>query len=211
MFDQEKSIAKWRRQMAAAIKTPVLLDELENHLREDIDRQVRSGTDLPQAFDAAVRRMGDARALKTEFAKVGAVMSPRQRTANFVVCAIAAILYGLFGGAFLFNLFGHPLVFRERMLGVGACVLVAVILLSWRFSYRFLPVLPTKRMRLAAALLGCLLSGLCTAMLLRFFLANASTEVAVAIAVLWAILPGAIAASLIFGLEEAAYRKKCGA
>ena len=37
MFDLEQSIAEWRRQMlAAGIKTPVPLEELEIHLREDI-------------------------------------------------------------------------------------------------------------------------------------------------------------------------------
>ena len=40
MFDLEQSIADWRRQMlAAGIKTPVPLEELESHLREEIERQ----------------------------------------------------------------------------------------------------------------------------------------------------------------------------
>jgi len=37
MFSLEKSISEWRRQMlAAGIKTPVPLEELEIHLREEI-------------------------------------------------------------------------------------------------------------------------------------------------------------------------------
>ena len=44
MFDLEQSIGKWRRQMlAAGIKTPVPLEELEIHLREEIERQIKSG------------------------------------------------------------------------------------------------------------------------------------------------------------------------
>ena len=44
MFDLEKAIADWRRQMlAAGIKTPVPLEELESHLREEIEQQMKSG------------------------------------------------------------------------------------------------------------------------------------------------------------------------
>ena len=39
MFDLEQSISEWRRQMLAArIPTPVPLEELEIHLREEIRR-----------------------------------------------------------------------------------------------------------------------------------------------------------------------------
>jgi len=39
MFELEKSIADWRRQMlAAGIKSPLPLEELEIHLREEIER-----------------------------------------------------------------------------------------------------------------------------------------------------------------------------
>jgi hypothetical protein len=41
MFDLEKSIAEWRTQMlAAGIKTPVPMEELEIHLREEIEQQM---------------------------------------------------------------------------------------------------------------------------------------------------------------------------
>jgi hypothetical protein len=42
MFSLEQSIAEWRTQMlAAGIKTPTLLEELENHLRDEIERQAK--------------------------------------------------------------------------------------------------------------------------------------------------------------------------
>ena len=42
MFNLEQSIADWRRQMlAAGIKMPVPLEELESHLREDIAQQMQ--------------------------------------------------------------------------------------------------------------------------------------------------------------------------
>jgi hypothetical protein len=41
MFNLEQSIAEWRQQMlAAGIKTPATLNELESHLREEFERQI---------------------------------------------------------------------------------------------------------------------------------------------------------------------------
>jgi hypothetical protein len=72
MFDLERSIAEWRRQMlAAGIKTPVPLEELESHLREDFEQRARSSSSAQQAFDGAVQRIGQTSTLIAEFGKVG--------------------------------------------------------------------------------------------------------------------------------------------
>jgi len=72
MFNLEQSISDWRRRMlAAGVKNPNVLDELESHLREDVERQIQSGSSAEQAFEAAVQRIGQAGSLKREFAKVG--------------------------------------------------------------------------------------------------------------------------------------------
>jgi uncharacterized membrane protein len=70
MFDLEKSIADWRRQLlAAGIKTPVPLEELESHLREEIERQAKSGLDEQKAFEISVQRVGQPKVLNSEFKK----------------------------------------------------------------------------------------------------------------------------------------------
>jgi hypothetical protein len=70
MFDLEKSIMEWRRQMmAAGIKTPVPLEELEIHLRDDVEQQMQSGLNAQQAFENSVQRIGHANDLKGEFKK----------------------------------------------------------------------------------------------------------------------------------------------
>ncbi|MDB6122598.1 MAG: clpC [Pedosphaera sp.] len=72
MFNLEQAISEWRKQMSAGgIKTSEVLDELESHLRDDIEQQIRSGTTAQPAFEAAIQRIGQAHALKTEFAKAG--------------------------------------------------------------------------------------------------------------------------------------------
>jgi hypothetical protein len=72
MFDLEQAIAEWRGQMlAAGIRAPVPLEELEIHLRDELEQQVKSGLNAQQAFEIAVQRIGQAHALKKEFLKVG--------------------------------------------------------------------------------------------------------------------------------------------
>ena len=70
MFDLEKSIAGWRRQMSAAgIAPPALLDELESHLREEIEQRLKTGADEHAAFAGALAQIGGAAMLKDEFRK----------------------------------------------------------------------------------------------------------------------------------------------
>jgi len=71
MFDLKQSIAEWRRQMlAAGIKTPVPLEELESHLRDEIERQTKSGRSEAEAFKSAVQTIGPAHTVQKEFEKV---------------------------------------------------------------------------------------------------------------------------------------------
>jgi hypothetical protein len=71
MFTLDQAISEWRRQMlAAGIKTPVPLEELEIHLREEIERQMASGTIPQEAFENSVQGIGHADELKGEFKKI---------------------------------------------------------------------------------------------------------------------------------------------
>jgi hypothetical protein len=207
MFNLEQSIAEWRRRMiAGGIKSPVPLDELESHLREEIDGQVRAGHEVQQAFEIAVTRLGPARILRKEFGKVGEVMSSRQRKFNVVFCSMIAILCGLAGIACLFPMGRTPSAFRERMLEGCAFLSFAVILYSWRIGYRLLPVLPGKWIRIAVAFVSMVASVVCTVTLANFIAGSASALAPFEVTCLWSSLPTVIAAAFIFGLEEAAYR-----
>jgi hypothetical protein len=74
MFDREKQILEWRRElMRAGVRNPEVLDELEAHLREELERQVRAGLDEQAAFETAIRIIGGAKQLQSEFAKMGGV------------------------------------------------------------------------------------------------------------------------------------------
>lgn len=73
MFDLEQSIADWRQKMrAGGIASQPILDELESHLRREVEERAKTGSDGRESFDLAVRQIGEARALKLEFIKAGA-------------------------------------------------------------------------------------------------------------------------------------------
>jgi hypothetical protein len=70
MFDLETAIAEWRTLMlATGIKSPVPLEELEAHLREETTRQIKSGVIESEAFNSAAEKIGPASLLNTEFGK----------------------------------------------------------------------------------------------------------------------------------------------
>jgi hypothetical protein len=72
MFDLDDAISEWREQLASdGISSPEVLDELESHLRDDIEQLMRSEVSEAQAFQSAIRDVGQPSLLKTEFAKMG--------------------------------------------------------------------------------------------------------------------------------------------
>src|ERR1041385_2688392 len=71
MFDLEQAISRWRKRMIAdGIKSATILDELETHLRDEVDEQMRAGMEPADAFRKATQRLGQGTLLKTEFAKL---------------------------------------------------------------------------------------------------------------------------------------------
>jgi hypothetical protein len=72
MFNLERAITEWRQQMiAGGVRNPAVLDELEGHLRESVERQVQPGIGVAQAFAAAVSHLGKPGPLREEFSKIG--------------------------------------------------------------------------------------------------------------------------------------------
>src|SRR5437763_8700662 len=106
MFRLNKAIEKWREQMlAAGIKSPEALDELESHLREDAQARVASGLAEQQAFDIAVKQIGSADALTAEFEKNRVTVERRQMIQNIFV--LAALFGTVFGGSMVMPALGR--------------------------------------------------------------------------------------------------------
>jgi len=209
VFNLNEKIAEWRRQMlAAGIETPVPLNELESHLREDVEQQMRSGLAEQQAFEIALQRFGQANALKAEFEKVEDPRKARSREQKIVFCYAAAVFYALIGIHTFF--FRHDVSFSlaERMLGLAAVALTVSLLCSVRYFYRILPVLINKRVRTGVGLACGVLGILYTVIFMNFILPAFDFTAGQAVVVcLSALLPMAIGGIIAFGLEEATHRR----
>ncbi len=107
MTDLEESFTAWRWQMlAAGIKAPAPLEELELHLREEVEQQLRCDADPAQAFATAVARMGLPGDLGREFSKASG------RGFQFWWLWLGIGAFGLIQTAMM-NLVG-PLVFHRH-------------------------------------------------------------------------------------------------
>jgi hypothetical protein len=96
MFNLEKEIADWRSHMVqAGIERPEILDELESHLRSEIDRHLADGSDPQQAFKAAVQQIGNARNIKHEFERAEDCQPPELQKLLWMACIGFAALVSL--------------------------------------------------------------------------------------------------------------------
>jgi hypothetical protein len=108
MLDLEQAIADWRRQMlAAGIKTPVPLEELEIHLRDEIEERMKSGLNEQEAFSSAVQKIGEAQLIQNEFEK----QAPKPRGGAFD-CASQFVNFGMILAIGISLRYDHDAVIR---------------------------------------------------------------------------------------------------
>jgi hypothetical protein len=138
MFDLEQSIFEWRKQMlAAGIKTPVPLEELEIHLREEIERQVKSGLNEQNAFEISVQQIGQPKKLEGEFEKVETnVMKPMIKIATGILGLLISAALMTPGCIQLHN----ELIIANGRLGLW---LLGFLLVTWSFNW-FRQIIPNK-------------------------------------------------------------------
>lgn len=207
MFNLEQAIAEWRRQMlAAGIKTPVPLEELESHLRQDLEREIRAGLSAPQAFEVAVQRMGRAKALEAEFAKVLEPKETRERKLKLLCIVVAALAY-LAPFALAAPKPWSRMNPTEQWLGLAALALSVVGMFSGLFLHRFLPVILDQRVRTRVQFASALPLFVWLCAFVYVILPRVELTVAeLSVATLWAVSPLAVFGGLICGLDEAARR-----
>lgn len=137
MFNLDQAIADWRRQMAAVgLNSAAVLDELESHLRDEIEVQIRSGLEEERAFELACRRLGPPGKLSTEFARSGRPETAPRRI--FLWCfyffgALVALLADLWT-LLSFELSPGGRIGAACGVGVFALYLFGLPFLSWWIS-----------------------------------------------------------------------------
>ena len=126
MFDLNEQIKKWRcglAQSEACDKSDI--DELESHLREEIERLISLKLSDEEAFWVAAHRIGDTEALAGEFAKINWTGMLRRR----VFWMAAGILAYLFA-SYLANTASQVCLFLAGLVGVRSYGLGLIGVLS---------------------------------------------------------------------------------
>jgi len=191
MFNLEQSIANWRRELSVSgIDTPRVLDELESHLRGEIQKQLRSDADLERAFASAISRIGSADQLKAEFAKVKAAkkIGARENLRRWsVIAGISMVYLSLFGSWYFGVRSGKmEITVTDVVLGIGTVAPIFLFERIGRLLAKSLPVI-NENWIVVVAMVAIFLG----AALFRFcFPAIAPTNlVHLQIAMLWALSP----------------------
>jgi hypothetical protein len=203
MFNLEQAISEWRQQLAAGgIKTPDVLDELESHLREDVDQQVRSGLNRQQAFQDAAQRFGQASVLKAEFRKADKTAALRLKR---IVLAGSGLLYL---AASSYSLVTHEMAGQERLLGFLALGFSILSGFGLRYGSRW--VRAEGRTRTTLGVGSTILSvGWFTCFMLLILPHLDFTISQLVVALLWALVPMIASGAFAVGLEESKGRMPC--
>ena len=170
MFNLHDAILEWRKQMSASgVNAPAPLDELENHLREEIERQTSSGRCEEEAFKSAVQQIGSAQALQNEFELVVKTSEGRNHlVGQFWLGAILGLLQLVVIGYVLLN---PDMTFIQRTSGLAAMAVSFLFVAATRWmSRRILPVAPNRRTKSAMLVSASLALTIWNCISTRFFL-----------------------------------------
>jgi hypothetical protein len=212
MFNLEQAIVEWRRQMlAAGVKTPVPLEELESHLREEIERQTKSGSNEAEAFKSAVQKIGSAHTIQNEFEKVEATEEERQWQLVQIMLVAFTGLSPILCASAAFSKHGVASEMTPGQLISILATATSLPLLAWggRLSYRLFPVIQTKRAREAIHLTYLLPVIFWWIGFLRLILPRYDFTVGqLMVALFWALFPTmGVCIGLLWGIETAARKK----
>jgi hypothetical protein len=207
MFDLEKAIEEWQRQMrAAGIRTPAPLDELESHLREDVATQMTAGCEASQAFQRAVSSLGAPAALQAEFASARLPREHRDRTLRLCCLAAGALVYAC---PLLLNasrILGQ-MDSADGRLAMAAFALTLLSLFAGFPACRFLPVIAEPRTRTRIQALSFIPILVWFVVLTFGMVPRLECGVGhLSMLTLWAFSPLGVYAGVVFGLDEAARR-----
>jgi|KBSSwiStaDraftv2_1062776.scaffolds.fasta_scaffold199717_3 cation transport ATPase len=208
MFDLDKAMAEWRHQMlAAGIKNPRVLDELESHLRDEVRRQMSmgAGVEPQQAFDGALKKLGGAAELESEFRKIADDKRARERKWMRVYSVAFPIFYAWLGG---YGLFRIEMALSERALGFAAVALTCALVGATPFYHRVLAAIRGARCRVNLLAGAVLLWIVGAGLFMHFILPQlVLTEGQLVVVVLWLMTPTAAIGGVSYGLSEAAHRE----
>jgi len=207
MFNLEQAIAKWRRQMlSSGIQSPIPLDELEAHLRDNIEEQLGKGLATEQSFLAAVQQIGPAVPLRKEFNKT----ARKAALESNIEKALVVVGFGIYAVLSIKSLFFSTLevTTTQKLLGLSAVVLTFVFGLLSIMLWRIVPVIAKKPKRIAIAIAFAIICVSIAAIIFNVVMPKFElTTPQVIVLTLWAMLPIVVGGTVSSALVEAAQRR----
>ena len=202
MFDLERAIAEWREQLASdGISPPEVLDELESHLRDDIEQQMRSGLSPQQAFNAALQRLGRRDALKTEFKRISGRTEVLEKLMGLVGIILVGFIVWMSGYTFL----QMELSPSEQIVAYAAVAFTLFTACAWRYAVPFLPVIASRGKRVTVGLICIVLGVVFSNLFCHFILPHfESHDRQIPALGFWAVFPIALFACLGLALMMSA-------
>ncbi len=211
MFDLEQAIAEWQRQMAAGgITGKDRLDELESHLREEIEQRIRAGRPEAEAFAASVDQIGPPATVEAEFSKIDGARERLEWKRTEISFGLLSTLLPLW---IIYRLVLHSQygTFASASPALQASAIAAVAafaLLAWggRLGCRALPVIRDKHRRGIATILCAAPVAFWWVVFLRVIVPHHDYLIGqFVVTFLWAFLtPGGAVIGLVWGLNAAA-------
>jgi hypothetical protein len=133
MFDLDQAILQWRRQLSASgLASAEILDELESHLREEIERQLAAGLTAEEAFHLSVARLGEPSLLRREFTRARKRGSFSQARAGLKLALTGLLAIALIMAAL--PLLGIHLSLAEQGQGIALLTLLFLCVWLWKFG-----------------------------------------------------------------------------
>jgi hypothetical protein len=131
MFDLNEQIGKWCNGLARSEAFQGRdIDELESHLREEIENLMAAKLSEQEAFSVAARRLGDSNALADEFAKINTGTLLSNRLCWMAVGVLLYLILAYIAGAASrgFALLGITSGLRGYYVGIVSLLATALIL-----------------------------------------------------------------------------------
>jgi hypothetical protein len=198
MFNLERSIAEWRQQMlAAGIQAPVPLEELECHLREEIEQQMKSGAIAQTAFQIAAGRIGLGSSLKAEFKKAGRLdrIQLRKKAGYFYAGILA-----FYSATMTYAMVKNDLSTGEKLMGLASlATLLICSYLVWQIPPRFFPVITSRRVQSLIGISGGISGAMWFLIFANLILPHFNfTQGQLVVAILWAMVPTLVLPNFAF-------------
>jgi hypothetical protein len=179
-FNLNAAISRWQNELAGL--SPDDRRELETHLRDDIERQMKAGLEAQRAFEISVQRIGKTGVLNREFKKSG--LSAVAEMIMFVVCLAFLALITFIGGAAVVMCYSG---WVDRVLAAGAMICSLMVACRWRYIVPYLPVIADVRKRLVVSVVGIAL-GLFVPALVSNYLVPSGPRDGFPLVILWSFV-----------------------